>query len=176
MFAASIWKDSPPELKKQSAKVWKGKEDMLPIINRNCIFHETGKLTKAEILTKMVKQFEKEGYLTDTDVFYEDILKREAVFSTYIGFEIGLPHGKSEAVKEAGIVVAKLDNPIAWETEENDEVDFIIMIAVKAGEGNDLHLQILSKLSRMLMHEDFRDQLKNSDEDALYELLNEKLV
>lgn len=148
---------------------------MLPMINRNCIFHETGKLTKAEILKKMIKQFDVEGYLTDSNVFYEDILKREAVFSTYIGFEIGLPHGKSEAVREAGIVVAKLDNPIAWETEENDEVDFIIMIAVKAG-GNDLHLQILSKLSRMLMHEEFRDQLKNSDEDALYQLLNEQLV
>ena len=133
-------------------------------------------MTKNEILSKMVKQFEVEGYLTDTDVFYEDILKREEVFSTYIGFEIGFPHGKSKAVKEAGLVVARLDNPVDWETENNDKVDFIIMIAVKEGEGNDLHLQILSKLSRMLMHEEFRAELKNSDEDALYQLLSEKLL
>ena len=50
------------------------------------------------------------------------------------------------------------------------------MIAVKEGEGNDLHLQILSKLSRMLMHEEFRAELKNSDEDALYQLLSENLL
>lgn len=149
---------------------------MLPIINRNCIFHETSAMTKKEILSKMVKKFEVEGYLSDTDAFYEDILKREEVFSTYIGFEIGLPHGKSKAVKEAGLVVARLDNPIDWETENKDKVDFIIMIAVKEGEGNDLHLQILSKLSRMLMHEEFRAELKNSDEDALYQLLSENLL
>ena len=129
---------------------------MLPIINRNCIFHETSAMTKNEILSKMVKQFEVEGYLTDTDAFY--------------------PHGKSKAVKQAGLVVARLDKPVDWETENNDKVDFIIMIAVKEGEGNDLHLQILSKLSRMLMHEEFRAELKNSDEDALYQLLSEKLL
>ena len=77
---------------------------------------------------------------------------------------------------EAGLVVARLDKPVDWETENNDKVDFIIMIAVKEGEGNDLHLQILSKLSRMLMHEEFRAELKNSDEDALYQLLSEKLL
>lgn len=149
---------------------------MLPIINRNCIFHETEKFTKKEILKKMVEKLEAEGYLTDETVFYEDILKREEVFSTYIGYKIGLPHGKSQAVKEAGIAVTKLDRPISWETEEQDEVSLILMIAVKEGEGNDLHLQILSKLSRLLMHEDFRGQLKDSDEDALYQLLRERLI
>ena len=53
---------------------------MLPIINRNCIFHETSAMTKNEILSKMVKQFEVEGYLTDTDAFYEDILKEKKYF------------------------------------------------------------------------------------------------
>lgn len=149
---------------------------MLPIINRNCIFHETEQLTKKEMLKKMVEKLGSEGYLTDETVFYEDILKREEVFSTYIGYEIGLPHGKSKAVKEAGIAVAKLDQPIPWETEEQDEVGLILMIAVKEGEGNDLHLQILSKLSRLLMHEEFRMQLKDSDEDKLYQVLSEKLI
>lgn len=149
---------------------------MLPIINRNCIFHETEKLTKKEMLKKMVEKLEAEGYLTEETVFYEDILKREEVFSTYIGYEIGLPHGKSKAVREAGIAVAKLEHPISWETEEQDEVGLILMIAVKEGEGNDLHLQILSKLSRLLMHEEFRMQLKDSDEDKLYQVLSEKLI
>ncbi|MGN0325544.1 MAG: PTS sugar transporter subunit IIA [Lachnospiraceae bacterium] len=146
------------------------------MINRNCMIHETAAMTKAEIIEKMVDLFDAERYLKDRDIFHEDILAREEVFSTYIGFEIGLPHGKSKAVREAGIAVAKLDKPIVWNEENGDSVDLIIMIAVKAGEGNDLHLQVLSKLSRMLMHEDFRDQLKNSNLDKLHTMLTEKLA
>ena len=149
---------------------------MLPIINRNCMITESAIVTKQEILKKMADLFAKEGYLADEEVFFQDILNREAVFSTYIGFDIGLPHGKSEAVKEAGIAVAKLDNPVSWETEENDQVDMILMIAVKEGKGNDLHLHILQKLSRMLMREEFRDTLKNSDLDTLCTFLTEQLA
>lgn len=149
---------------------------MLPMINRNCMIHETAVITKTEILKKMVDLFYTEGYLTDVDIFFEDILAREEVFSTYIGFDIGLPHGKSKAVGEAGIAVAKLDKPVIWNEENESSVNLIIMIAVKAGEGNDFHLQVLSKLSRMLMHEDFRNQLKNSSLDELHAMLLEKLV
>jgi PTS system fructose-specific IIA component len=149
---------------------------MLPMINRNCMIHETAVVTKTEILKKMVDLFYTEGYLTDVDIFFEDILAREEVFSTYIGFDIGLPHGKSKAVREAGIAVAKLDKPVIWNEENGSSADLIIMIAVKAGEGNDFHLQVLSKLSRMLMHEDFRNQLKNSSLDELHAMLLEKLV
>lgn len=148
---------------------------MLPMINRKCMIHETEVVTKAEIIEKMVKLFDAEGYLSDVDVFHEDILAREDVFSTYIGFGIGLPHGKSKAVNEAGIAVAKLDHPVLWDEENDESVEMIIMIAVKAGEGTDLHLQVLSKLSRMLMHEEFRDELKNSGLDELQKLLVEKL-
>lgn len=148
---------------------------MLPMINRKCMIHETESVTKAEIIEKMVKLFDAEGYLEDIDVFHEDILAREDVFSTYIGFGIGLPHGKSKAVKEAGIAVAKLDHSVLWDEENGESVEMILMIAVKAGEGADLHLQVLSKLSRMLMHEEFRDELKNSGLDELQTLLVEKL-
>lgn len=149
---------------------------MLPMINRNCMIYETKALSKSEIIEKMVDLFTAEGYLKDKVLFHKDILAREEIFSTYIGFEIGLPHGKSEAVKEAGIAVAKLEQPIVWNENSGDCVDLIIMIAVKAGEGNDLHLQVLSKLSRMLMHEDFRDQLKNGNLDELHAILTEKLA
>ena len=148
---------------------------MLPMINRNCMIRENEPLNKAEIIEKMVNVFHTEGYLNDRDLFHKDILAREEVFSTYIGYGIGLPHGKSDAVKDAGIAVAKLKHPLTWNEASGESVDLILMIAVKAGEGNDLHLQVISKLSRLLMHEDFRDQLKNGDLDELHAVLTEKL-
>lgn len=147
----------------------------LPIVNRKCMIEITDLVSKNEAIARMVDLFEQEGYLFDGDEFNRDVLAREDVFSTYIGFGIGLPHGKSDAVKNAGICVAKLSDELVWNAETGDKIGLIIMIAVKKQSDGDLHLQILSKLSRMLMHEDFRNSLKNSNLDELYTLLIEKL-
>lgn len=148
---------------------------MLPMINKNCMTYETAAMNKTEIIEKMVNLFDAQGYLNDKNIFHKDILDREAIFSTYIGYGIGLPHGKSQAVNDAGIAVAKLTHPVIWNETSGETVNLIIMIAVKSGEGNDLHLQVISKLSRLLMHEDFRNRLKNEDLDALHEILTEHL-
>lgn len=148
---------------------------LLPIINRSCMIEIENPGTKNQVIRQMVGVFDQEGYLLDKKVFYQDVLDREDVFSTFIGFDIALPHGKSDAVKDAGICVAKLSGDVMWTEETHNTVNMIIMIAVKKDSDGDLHLQILSKLSRLLMHEDFRNELKNCSLDDLYALLTDKL-
>lgn len=55
------------------------------------------------------------------------------------------------------------------------KVDFIIMIAVSDEGKGELHLQLLSKLSRLMMHEDFRNELKNGSKEEVYETLIKNL-
>lgn len=136
---------------------------------------ESENMTKSEIMQKMVDVFDREGYLTDKELFYHDVAMREELFSTCIGFGIGIPHGKSDAVKEAGICTAKLEQEVVWNEETGDKVDMILMIAVRNKNDSNLHLQILSKLSRLLMHEDFREKLKNCNHEELYHTLIENL-
>ena len=131
---------------------------------------------KLSLIQQMVDKFDSEGYLCDKEQFHKDVLDREEVFSTYIEYGIGIPHGKSDGVEEPGVCIARLKTPIQWTDEEDEKVDLVIMIAVRNQSDNNLHMQILSKLSRNLMHEEFRAKLKNSDEDALYQLLSEKLL
>ena len=107
------------------------------------------------------------------DRFYKDVLAREEVFSTHIGYGIGIPHGKSSGAIDTGLCVAKPKNPVVW--ADDDTVDFIIMIAVSNAGKGELHLQILSKLSRLMMHEDFRNKLKNGTKEEVYETLIENL-
>lgn len=160
---------------------------MLPILKKECMLFQFEAADKAEAIRKMAEVFDVEGYLTDKEQFEKDVLDREEVFSTYIGYGIGLPHGKSNGVKDAGLCIARLSQPIAWnvhdeenrgkagEEDKGSRVGLIIMIAVNEEGANDLHLQILSKLSRLLMHGDFREELMSGSRDEVYEVLAGRL-
>lgn len=146
---------------------------MQPIIKKENILFDVDAKDKADMIEQMVEAFSKEGYLSDKEQFHKDVLAREEVFPTYIGFGIGIPHGKSRGVIGAGLCVAKPKNPVVWNDDES--VDFVIMIAVSDEGKGEFHLQLLSKLSRLMMHEDFRNELKNGTKDQVYETLMKNL-
>lgn len=146
---------------------------MQPIIKKENILFDVKAKNKEEMINQMVGLFSKGGYLSDKDQFRKDVLAREEIFPTYIGFGIGVPHGKSKGVKNAGLCVAKLKNAIQWTDDE--EADFIIMNAVGDEEKGEFHLQLLSKVTRLMMHEDFRNTLKNGTKESVYEALNKIL-
>ena len=90
-----------------------------------------------------------------------DFLRREEEFSTAIGFGISIPHAKSDNVLHPGVFVFKGENKIDWNGEE---VQVAIAILTPL-EGADTHLQILAKLSRKLMHKEFREALFNASSE-----------
>ena len=130
---------------------------------------------KLNLIQLMVVKFDSEGYLCDKEQFHKDVLEREEIFSTYIDYGIGIPHGKSNGVKEPGVCIARLKNPIPWTDEENEKADLVIMIAVRNHSDSNLHMQILSKLSRNLMHEEFRTLMKQGEKDDIYQALVEEV-
>ena len=130
--------------------------------------------SKNEAIESLIQELDKEGYLKDKGQFYLDVLERENSFPTYIGNEIGLPHSQSIGVENPCIVIGKLTKDIVW-TEDDEKVNLIFLIAVpKENEGN-LHLKILSKLARLLMHDDFRNSIKTLEKKELLDLLYEKI-
>ena len=130
---------------------------------------------KLNLIQLMVDKFDSEGYLCDKEQFHKDVLEREEIFSTYIDYGIGIPHGKSNGVKEPGVCIARLKNPIPWTDEENEKADLVIMIAVRNHSDSNLHMQILSKLSRNLMHKEFRTLMKQGEKDDIYQALVEEV-
>ena len=148
---------------------------MLPIINKNTMLFDIEAEDKLRLIQQMVDKFDSEGYLCDKKQFHKDVLEREEVFSTYIDYGIGIPHGKSNGVEEPGVCIARLKTPIQWTDEEDEKVDLVIMIAVRNQSDNNLHMQILSKLSRNLMHEEFRTLMKQGEKDDIYQALVEEV-
>jgi PTS system fructose-specific IIA component len=100
------------------------------------------------------------GKIDSPEVYGNCVIQREEKYSTFVGNGIAIPHGKSSAVKEAMVIYAKLAEPIDWDDE--DMVDMVFMLGVPEDKGNNLHLEILAKLSRNLMDEEFINKLRES--------------
>ena len=80
------------------------------------------------------------------------------------GFAI--PHAKDDAIKKPGILVAKLANDVAWKSTDDVPVTTAIGLLMPGAEAGSTHLLVLAKVSSMLMHEDARKKIAESDDPA----------
>lgn len=99
------------------------------------------------------------GVVEDESAFCEEVLQRERIGSTGIGFGIAIPHGKCSAVTKAAIAFARPDKPLEWQSLDGEPVTMVFLLAVPETSASNEHLQILAMLSRKLMHEEFRSSL-----------------
>ncbi len=130
--------------------------------------------TKDEALTQMIAALAEKSYITDPKKFKEDIYRREDEMATYIGHGIGLPHSQSQYVTHSTVVVGRLRQPIVW--SDDNQVQLIFMIAVPREARGNLHLKILANLSRMLIHDDFREKLATASADEVVEMMDQHML
>lgn len=100
-----------------------------------------------------------DGRLTDRDSYVQAVYAREKdTGGTAMGMGIAIPHAKSSGVQTAGVAFGRPAAPLAYGEEE---ADLIFMIAAPEGEHN-LHVKVLQQLARRLMHESFREGLREA--------------
>ena len=127
-----------------------------------------------EAIDKLISLHDKVGNLSDVAGFKEAILAREAKGSTAIGNGIAVPHGKSAAVKKAGLVAVTCPSGVDYKALDGNPSDLLFMIAAPEG-GADTHLEVLSKLMQMLMDPAFCKKLvAASSVDEFLKLIDEK--
>lgn len=114
--------------------------------------------SKDEAINELIEILYDDGKIIDKKKFKEAVLKREEEFSTGIGMGIAIPHGKSNAVKEASIAFGRSNKGIDYESMDDKPAHLFFLIAVPE-ESSDVHLRALSEISRKLMHTEIRDNL-----------------
>ncbi|CQR49997.1 MULTISPECIES: fructose PTS transporter subunit IIA [Haloferax] len=115
------------------------------------------------------------GRVDDRDAALAALLEREEEATTGVGFGIGIPHAKTDAVSKPTVAFARSTEGIDFDAMDDKPAKLLFMILVPAAGGED-HLQILSALSRSLMHEDVREKLleaesKQTVQDVLAEVV-----
>lgn len=114
--------------------------------------------SKDAAINKLIALHEQSGNIQDPKSFKRAILEREANGSTAIGEGIAIPHAKSEAVKKPGLVAITVPNGVDYEALDGQPSHLFFMIAAPK-QGTDVHLEVLSRLSMLLMDEQFRADL-----------------
>lgn len=130
---------------------------------------------KQDALVKLAKRIEKAGYLHNGgfDNFMLSLEKRESEFSTAVGYDYAIPHGKSDAVAMPAVAFARLTQPILWDEEEDDWAENLFMIAVPAASAGDEHITILTKLATAIIDDEFREQIaRASSADEVIDIMN----
>lgn len=119
---------------------------------------------KQDALTQLAKRIEAAGKLHPggLDNFMLSITKREEEFSTAVGYNYAIPHGKSDAVVAPAVAFAHLDRPILWDKEEDDWAENLFMIAVPSSSAGDEHIAILTRLATAIINDDFREQISQA--------------
>mgnify|MGYP004443142011 CR=1 FL=1 len=129
--------------------------ELKDLIKESTIKLELNSSDKNSVLDEMINLLIDDKVVTDKKKFKEDILARESLNNTGIGFGIAIPHAKSKTVKEARIAIGIAKNGIDYGSIDGQDINMIFMIAVNDKQ-NDLHLRALAELARKLMHEEFR--------------------
>lgn len=127
---------------------------------------------KSGAIDFLVDLMDKSGRLSDKEEYKKGVLEREAQGTTGIGEGVAIPHSKNKAVKEAGLSAMVIKNGLDFESLDAQPAYLFFMIAAPDGENN-VHLEVLSRLSTLLMDEKFRQDLIDSkDKDEFIAMID----
>ena len=131
------------------------------LLDKNSISLNAAPADKKETLDLAVELMAKSGKLSDVEKYREQVYAREEESTTVIGEGIAIPHGKCDAVKAPGLAAMVIKNGVEYESLDGEPVTLLFLIAAPNTKDN-VHLDVLSKLSVMLMDENFTTSLRNA--------------
>ena len=127
---------------------------------------------KQEALDMAIELMKGSDKINDQEAYRKQVYKREEEGTTGIGMGIAIPHGKCNAVDRPGLAAMVIKDGVDFDSLDGEPVHLLFLIAAPDTEDN-IHLEVLSKLSMMLMDDNFTQSLKNaSSVDEFMEIIN----
>jgi len=130
--------------------------------------------SKDEAIDKLVDLMDASGNLNDKKEYKNKVLERESLSTTGIGDGIAIPHAKTKAVKNPGLSSMVVPEGVDYDSLDGAPAKLFFMIAAPES-ANNLHLEVLARLSTILMDESFRESLINAKSKEEYlKLIDDK--
>lgn len=117
--------------------------------------------SKKEALDMVVDLMVRSGKVNDVEGYRKLVYAREEESTTGIGEGIAIPHGKGDAVDRPGLAAMVVKDGVDFESLDEEPATLFFLIAAPNTEDN-VHLDVLSKLSMMLMDPEFTESLRNA--------------
>ncbi|HMS33774.1 MAG TPA: PTS sugar transporter subunit IIA [Ignavibacteria bacterium] len=123
---------------------------------------------KDDAINKIIDLASRSGLMLDIEKVRECVFEREKLVSTGVGKGFAIPHGKTDEIKDIVAAFAILKEPIDFDSIDLEPVKFIFLIVGKESLLN-AHIKLLSRISRLMNKDDFRERLEEakSSEEVL---------
>lgn len=146
--------------------------DIRKVVNEDLIVIDMEGATKEEALKVLIERLYEQGYLSDKEEFFKDVLVREEEGLTGLGKGIAIPHGKSDGVVKTTIAIGRNKSEIEWGSLDDQPVNLIILFAVKKTDETTMHIRMLQKVAILLADDDFLEKLNEAKTvTEIYELM-----
>ena len=131
------------------------------LLDRRSISLDSAPRSKKEALDEIVELMNRSGKIGDLEAYRKQVYAREEEGTTGIGEGIAIPHGKCDAVKQPGLAAMVVRDGVEFESLDGEPATLIFLIAAPNTKDN-IHLDVLSKLSMLLMDEEFAENLRRA--------------
>ena len=138
------------------------------ILQPDCLIVPLQADDKKSAIFQLADRLCEKGGIPDAEALKEAIWKRETVRTTGIGGGVAVPHGKTEHVPQLKMAIGRTAQPLEFGAIDRNPVELIILLASPVDQTGP-HIEALSRISRMLIDPDIRDEMKSlPDAEALY--------
>ena len=142
------------------------------LLDKNSINLNASPQNKKEALDQAVELMARSGKINDVEAYRKQVYAREEESTTGVGEGIAIPHGKCSAVNAPGLSAMVIKDGVDFDSLDGEPVNILFLIAAPNTEDN-VHMDVLSKLSVLLMDEEFVDSLKKArDVDEFLSLID----
>jgi fructose-specific phosphotransferase system IIA component len=144
------------------------------ILQPECVKVPLENTDKENIIEELVDTLSQQNLTSDKDKTLEAVMTREKTRSTGIGSGIAIPHGKTNTVKELVMAIGIAKEPVDFESVDGKPVS-IILLLVSPTDKTGPHIQALAKISKLMLDEDFKQNLLNAENpQQAYDLISSK--
>lgn len=141
---------------------------IISLLNERNVFANLEADNKEDVLATLIQSFEDDVEEAELEAIRTAVFEREKIMSTGVGKGLAIPHGKAAGIKNNYAAFALLQTPIEYEAIDGKPVEMIFLL-VGPKSSNSLHIKMLSRISRLMNNNSFRDKLKacNSSEEIV---------
>ena len=130
--------------------------------------------SKDEAILELLNLFKDDARVKDMELVQNAVLERESIMSTGVGKGFAIPHAKTNAINDIIVAFGKLNEPIDFKSLDEQPVSFIFLLVGKESHVGP-HIKLLSRISRMMNKDEFRESLlKAQTAEDIFNLFQEE--
>lgn len=115
-------------------------------------------IDKQDLIQKMVESVKNSPFIVDYDKILVSVLEREKIISTGVGHGFAFPHAKTNSVSDVIVAFATTTEPVDYQSLDGSQVSLVFLLLCRE-EQVDIHIKLLSRVSRLMNEESFRTKL-----------------